>query len=76
MDVFARGQDNALWTRWYDGRWNDWARLGGSLTSPPAAASPGPGRLSVFARGDDGALWARDLDGGWGDWYSLGGDLR
>ncbi len=37
LDVFARGQNRALWHKWWDGsRWSDWEDLGGVLTSAPA----------------------------------------
>jgi hypothetical protein len=75
LDVFARGTDNALWHRTYDGGWGGWESLGGTITSGPAAVSWGQGRIDVFARGDDNALWHRTFDGGWGGWESLGGTL-
>jgi hypothetical protein len=38
LDLFVRGQDNALWHRTFDGnRWSNWESLGGVLTSGPAA---------------------------------------
>ncbi|HWJ66757.1 MAG TPA: hypothetical protein VNT31_08775 [Nocardioides sp.] len=52
-----------------------WESLGGTITSDPAAASWGPGRLDVFARGTDTALWHRWYDGSWHNWESLGGIL-
>jgi hypothetical protein len=77
IDVFARGQDDALWTRHLDGSgWREWASLGGIVTSAPAAASRGAGLVDVFARGQDNALWTRQFDGSsWSEWSNLGGIL-
>ncbi len=75
LDVFARGTDNALWHKWYDGKWNNWESLGGIITSDPSAACWGVGRIDVFARGTDNALWHKWFTGGWSGWESLGGTL-
>ena len=58
VDVFVRGTDDALWHRWFDGKWRGWESLGGPLNFGPAVASWGPRRLDVFARGRDTALAA------------------
>jgi hypothetical protein len=78
LDVFGRGEDFALWHKWFTGgRWSDWESLGGALTSPPAAVSWGEGRIDVFVRGTDNALWHRWFrNGGWRDWELLGGVLN
>ena len=75
LDVFARGTDDALWHRWWDGHsWGGWESLGGIITTEPTVASWGPDRLDVFARGTDNALWHRWWDGSsWGGWESLSG---
>ena len=65
LDVFVRGEDNALWHRWFDEQWREWESLGGKLTSDPAAVSWGPGRIDVFARGEDNALSHTWFDGKW-----------
>ncbi|MDQ3569740.1 MAG: hypothetical protein M3396_03795 [Actinomycetota bacterium] len=77
LDVFARGTDNAMWQRAWDGStWRPWGSLGGVLTSDPAAVSWGPNRLDVFARGTDNQLWHRAWDGSrWLPWEPLGGHL-
>ena len=77
IDVFAVGEDDALWHRWWDGSaWGGWESLGGVLVSDPAAVSWGPNRIDVFAVGVDDALWHRWWDGsGWREWESLGGTL-
>ena len=78
IDLFALGQDHALWHRWWDGgaNWGGWESLGGVLTSPPCVASWLPNRLDVFGLGQDHGLWHRWWDGNaWGGWESLGGIL-
>jgi hypothetical protein len=78
MDVFARGADDTLVHRWFtNGRWSRWESLGGSLTSAPAVASWGPGRLDVFARGGRGELRQRSFVSGrgWLPWRGRGGTL-
>jgi spore germination protein YaaH len=76
LDVFARGTDNALYHRWWDGKaWRGWESLGGVITSDPSAVSWGNGRIDVFARGTDNALYHRFFSGTWSAWESLGGAL-
>ena len=77
LDVFARGTDNALWHKWWDGAaWRGWESLGGGLSSGPGAVSWGPNRIDVVARGTDNALWHKWWDGSaWRGWESLGGVL-
>jgi hypothetical protein len=77
LDVFGRGQNQALWHKWWDGtRWSQWEDLGGVLTSAPAAVSWGPNRIDVFGRGQNQALWHKWWDGRrWSDWEDLGGVL-
>lgn len=77
MDVFARGADDALWTRHFDGgTWGNWTSLSGRITGTPAAASADSGELDVFVRGADNALWTNHFAGGnWSGWTSLGGVL-
>jgi hypothetical protein len=56
LDVYAVGDDNHLWTKWWDGTaWGlgpgilDWMDLGGELKCEPAVASWGPDRVDLFA---------------------------
>jgi hypothetical protein len=76
-DLFARGNDDALWSRHLGTAWGAWYPLGGLLRSAPSATSPGSGVIDVFARGADDALWSRrrSATGAWGAWYSLGGAI-
>ena len=81
LDVFARGEDFALWHKYspdlQNWVWSDWEPLGGVLNSPPAAVSWGEGRIDVFVRGTDRALWHKWFtDNEWSDWKSLGGVLN
>jgi hypothetical protein len=58
LEVFARGQNNELLLRTWDGtRWSGWQSLGGVITSDPAAVSWGGNRLDVFAKGQNEHLW-------------------
>jgi spore germination protein YaaH len=74
-DVFARGTDNALWHRSWDGAaWSAWESLGGIVTANPAAVSWGPNRLDIFVRGTDNGIWHRSWDGvTWSPWDAVGG---
>ncbi len=77
LDVFVRGQDNALWqVTWNGASWSGWTGLGGVLAAAPAAVSWGPNRIDVFVRGVDNALWHRAFASGtWLGWEYLGGIL-
>ncbi len=71
--LFVQGTDQALWTKYYQSAsgWSGWQSLGGSLTSSPAATSPGSSSIDVFARGTDGAVWYKDWNGAaWSSWHS------
>jgi hypothetical protein len=76
IDLFARGADDNLWQKTWDGtRWSDWTQPpspGGRLRSAPDAASWEPGNLLVFARFDDNGVYALPYgSGGWGTWVRL-----
>ena len=79
LDVFARGNDAALYHRWWDGSsWSAWQRIAASMTSAPAAVSSGLNRLDVFARGKDLALYhISSSDGGttWSVWQRLAASM-
>jgi hypothetical protein len=79
LDLFVRGNDNALYWRHVEGGvWGAWVNLGGYWTSDPSATSPNSGSVVVCARGDDGAFWWNYvMDGGVTapQWYSSGGQL-
>jgi acylphosphatase len=81
LEVFARGNDNALWHIWQlvpNGGWSGWASLGGGIVGRPAVGRNADGRLEVFVRGTDNALhhmWQVAPNSGWSKWQSLGGGL-
>jgi hypothetical protein len=79
LDVLARGGNNALFHKWWNGsQWSGWNALGGTLTSAPAVASWGPNRLDVFMRGPNNALLHTWWNGSqWFEepWENLGGCL-
>lgn len=77
LDVFGRGQNQALWHMYWNGsRWSNWEDLGGILTSAPAAVSWGPNRIDVFGVGQNQSLWHKYWDGtSWSPWEDLGGIL-
>jgi hypothetical protein len=80
LNLFVRGNDNAIWTRWQitpNGEWSGWASIGGGCTSRPAAVLNANGGLVVFARGNDNAIWhtwQEQMDGEWSGWASLGAE--
>jgi subtilisin family serine protease len=75
LEVFARGQDGALWHRWQEQRGGAWSTgwvslgaAGGGFAGAPALALNGEGRLELFVRGQDGALWHRWQEERGGPW--------
>ena len=61
-DLFVRGTDNALWMNTRSagsGAWAGWRRIGGVLTSAPAATvfPTAPQTRLVLVLGGDGNLW-------------------
>jgi hypothetical protein len=77
IDCFARGADNAMNHRWWDGTdWRGWESLGGNIPTKPECVSWGPNRIDCFARGTDNAMHHRWWDGtAWGGWENLGGQI-
>lgn len=72
LDVFARGTDQTLWHRWFDGAWSGWERLGPNpITASPCAVSWAPGRIDVFVRGTDAALYHKWYERRWSDYERL-----
>jgi len=65
LDLYARGGDNAVWTRRYDGStWSGWSSIGGLTYSGPAAsARRGTSIVDVFIRGADDAIYHRYRNG-------------
>ena len=76
--LFGEGGDHALWyTTGIGTSWSNWASLGGSITSAPAAVYRGSAAVyAVFARASNGVVWGRDhSSAGWGAWHSEGGNV-
>ena len=76
LEVFARGTDDALWTRTRTATgWTSWTSLGGILRSRPTAARGAGDDLHVLVTGRDGRVWQRSSSapGTWSAWTSIGG---
>jgi hypothetical protein len=76
FDLYARGADNAVWVRRYDGiGWSGWAGLGGLTYSAPAASRRlGTSIVDVFIRGAGNTIQHRYRNGNtWSaGWTSIG----
>jgi hypothetical protein len=58
IDCFARGTNESMWHRWWDGHvWGGWEDLGGTILEEPECVSWGPDRIDCFARGTNKAMW-------------------
>jgi len=81
LEVFVRGDDNAVWHIWQtapNNGWSGWASLGGNIPAVPVVFPNADLRLEVFARGDDNGLWhiwQTAPNNGWSGWASLGGNI-
>jgi hypothetical protein len=80
LDLFARGNDNGVYHKWYAGQdWSAWEKFDGLIGSQPAVASWGPDRLDVFAKGAlDNNMYHKWYDeaGGWRPWENMGGQIQ
>jgi hypothetical protein len=68
--AFARGTDNGLWYRqWNGSTWSAWTTLGQSVFGDPTVTWDGVA-LWAFELGGDNGLWYRRLDPvtGWSAW--------
>ena len=83
LEIFAVGDDNALWQKWQvapNNGWSEWKTLGTpardtSLTEQFTVGRNQDGRQEVFAVGSDGnvwQIWQTAPNGGWSDWRKLG----
>jgi hypothetical protein len=58
LDVFVRGNDDAIWHSWWDGvSWSAWQSLGPTIISDPTAVGAGPNIFDLFGIGTDGNVW-------------------
>ncbi len=81
IQLFYRGTDNSVYSRWRntDGSWSDEQHIGGTLNGDPIAAQlPGTDVLQLFYRGTDNSVWSRwrNTDGSWSDEQHIGGILN
>jgi Glycosyl hydrolase catalytic core len=76
LDLYARGPDNAIWHRRYNGSsWSGWSSLGGGTYASPAASQRrGTSIVDVFIRGKDNTIQHRSRNGStWSSrWSSIG----
>lgn len=83
QEIFALGEDNALWQKWQvapNNGWSEWKLLGrpaGDIFLTPSftVGSNQDGRQEVFAIGNDGnvwQIWQTGPNGGWSDWRKFG----
>lgn len=75
LEVFARGSDDALWTRTRTTTgWSAWRSLGGRISSRPAVARGAGQALVVFAVADGRVVQRTSTaPGTWSAWTSIGG---
>ncbi len=78
LDVWARGTDNALWHKWWNGSsWNGWEKMsGGAIASGPGAVSWGANRIDVVARATDGKVLHWWWNGSSWQTENLGGEIQ
>jgi Peptidase family M23/Repeat of unknown function (DUF346) len=78
LDLFVRGNNGAMYHRWWDGSaWSGWEYHPGCLRGGPAAVSRMTNRVDVFVRGCGDHLHKKSWNGSnWSDWQDLGGCLR
>jgi hypothetical protein len=83
QEIFAIGDDNALWQKWQvtpSNGWSQWNALGApakgtSLTDNFTIGRNRDGRQEVFAIGSDGniwQIWQTAPNGSWSNWGKLG----
>ena len=80
LDLFVIGNDNHVWTTFWNGNWNaDWFPLPGRAvfdraTQHIAVVSRAPGNLDLFVIGNDDHVWTTFWNGNWNaDWFPLPG---
>lgn len=81
VHIYARGTDDAIHQKYWDGReWHGWHWLGGVASSSPAVTSWYDGNIEVGVRGTDGAFYHKgwnptggvDRRGSWSEWGRQG----
>jgi GR25 family glycosyltransferase involved in LPS biosynthesis len=83
LEIFAVGDDHALWQKWQvapNNGWSEWSTRGKpakdiSLTEQFCVGKNQDGRQEVFALASDGniwQIWQQAPNGVWSDWGKLG----
>ena len=75
LDIFARGSDNSLYHKWYEGKWGGWEMIAGTkniVLSAPTVSSWATNRLDIFWEGPAGDLVHTWYDGKFNTPESLG----
>jgi hypothetical protein len=74
-DVVARGDDNNLWYKSFDGsNWGQWTNLGGPIKGRPTVASYEAGTVDILVRDVNDRLMHKYWNGSaWSSWQSVGG---
>jgi Repeat of unknown function (DUF346) len=74
LDIFARGQDNALWHKYWNGSsWSEWESLGGGLSSSPSCVARENDHIDVTALGTYKDIWHWTWNGSSWSAENLGG---
>ncbi len=81
-EVFAHGNDNRIWHKYYDPiskSWNGWDSLGGQFVTGVSAILNHAGDGMLFATDHDGQAWydesSKATGEGWQGWKPMGGHL-
>jgi len=63
-DVYVRGQDGAVYRKFWDGeKWSGWFGLGGKIIGQPAVVFIPPNSIDIYVRWVDNRLWQKWWDG-------------
>lgn len=81
MEVFARGEDKAVWHNFWNltsQSWSGWQSLGGSTATAVGPIVWGDGHAELLITADDGTPYLNfsgNFEGGWYGWLKLEGSL-
>jgi hypothetical protein len=77
VEIYVRGDDGAVWTKYQTARgdWSNWLSFGGIVIGNISVSNNQDGRQQIFFRGSDSAVWtkAQVPSGDWNAYQSLGG---
>lgn len=73
VHIAGRGGDGACWIRTWDGNWNSWYSLGGSITGGPDMYSRNENHVAVVVNSasEPGHIKQNVWSGSWGGWSDL-----